>query len=788
MISEADCQCISYAMLNTMNLTMVKAITLALVSLGGVAGQNIGTVRGHVFDPAGQAVPDAKVELTHFASGFTVPATTNEDGLFALRNLPFNSYRLRVTKEGFALWDQPLDVRSAVTIALRIQLALDTRSAVVEVREREGLVDATETGSRTQMSVGDIEKMALQIGNRGLESVLLTFPGFAPNANGAIHPRGAHNQMTFVIDGLPITDQLTGAFANAVDPSIVQTVELFTGNIPAEYGNKVSAVAQVTTKSGLGTGRPLAGSLMASAAEPFDTASALAQVAGERGRLGYTASFNAMRTHRYLDQVSLDNLHNGGDSQRAYLRADWQATARDLFRVNLLAGRSAFELANLRSQHAAGMDARQKLEDFSAALVWQRTLNATTLWETFGSWRVSAADLLPSPFDTPLSAWQSRRLSTYTLWNRLSLVRGAHNLKFGVDTQRFPMRESFWISAPEFRFHERAAGEFHSAFVQDQIRWRRWNFSLGLRQDYYSLLTSRAQLQPRLGASYQLIEGRTVLRVAYNRLFQTPPNENLLIANSESAARLFAPLLLDRGVFRRIRPERQNFYEAGLQQALGRRASLSLAVYHKDGVDQQDNNSFFNTPIIFPTSLASIRVNGAEARLVVPAIKGFGGTLSVTHARAITTPPFTGGLFIGQDALELLSAGPFVIDHDQRLSVQGNLSWTSRHGWFATLSPRYDSGLVANPSDPEEVAADPDYADLLPYVNLLSSPARTRPRLVTDGLVGYTRQRNDRRVWELSGQISNITNTTALYNFQSVFVGTRLIQPRSAGLRLRWFF
>jgi outer membrane receptor protein involved in Fe transport len=310
----------------------------------------------------------------------------------------------------------------------------------------------------------------------------------------------------------------------------------------------------------------------------------------------------------------------------------------------------------------------------------------------------------------------------------------------------------------------------------------------GFRQDRYSFLTRGWGPQPRVGVSYQPVEGKTVLRASYNRLYQTPPNENLLIANSETAARLFAPLLLDAGVFRRIRPERQNFYELGLQQAIGHRASLSLAYYHKASRDQQDNNSFFNTPVIFPTSLAQIRVNGAEARLVVPAIKGFGGTLSVTHARAITTPPFTGGLFIGQDSLALLSAGPFVIDHDQRLSVHGVLSWTSRRGWFSTLSCRYDSGLVANPSDPAEVAADPDYADLLPYVNLLSSPARTRPRTVSDVMFGYTHSSGERRVWEVSAQVSNVANVTALYNFQSVFVGTRLVQPRSAGVRLRWFF
>jgi len=776
-------------MINTMSLTMIKHISLLLVAIGGLAAQNTGTLRGRVTDAASQVVPQVRVTLRHAASGFVAAVETDAQGGFVFGNLPYNAYSLRAFRDGFAEHAQTVEVRSAIAVQLNLSLRVSDYTAVVEVREKEdALVDATETGSRTQMSMGEIEKMAMQIGSRGLESVLLTFPGFAQNANGAIHPRGAHNQMTFIVDGLPITDQLTGAFANAVDPNIVQTVELFTGNIPAEYGNKVSAVAQVTTKSGLGTGRPAAGSVMVGGAEPFDTANALAQVAGERRRLGYSASFNAMRTHRYLDAVSLENWHNGGHSERAYARLDFQASPADMLRLNVMAGRSAFELANLRSQHEAGMDARQKLDDLSTALTWQRTLSASTLWETFGSWRVAAADLLPSAGDTPVSAWQARRLATYSLWNRVSMMRGAHHIKAGVDVQHFPMRESFWINEPAFRFEQRAAGQFYSAFVQDQIRWRRWNFSLGLRQDAYRFLTNGTQLQPRVGAAYQLVEGRTVLRVAYNRLYQTPPNENLLVANSEAAARLFAPLLLERGYFQRIRPERQNFYEAGLQQALGTRASLSLVYYHKDGVDQQDNNSFFNTPVVFPTSLAKIRVNGAEARLVIPAVRGWGGTLSVTHARAITTPPFTGGLFIGQDSLALLSAGPFVIDHDQRLAVHGVLNWTGRRGWFATLSTRYDSGLVANPSDPEEVAADPDYRDLLPYVNLTSSPARTRPRTVTDGVVGYVHTRAERRVWEVSGQISNAFGVTALYNFQSVFVGTRLVAPRSAGGRLRWFF
>jgi hypothetical protein len=101
---------------------------------------------------------------------------------------------------------------------------------------------------------------------------------------------------------------------------------------------------------------------------------------------------------------------------------------------------------------------------------------------------------------------------------------------------------------------------------------------------------------------------------------------------------------------------------------------------------------------------------------------------------------------------------------------------------------RYDSGLVTNPSDPVQVATDPDYADLLPHVNLASSPPRVNPRAITDIAIGYEHRVHDRRTWDIQVQISNLFNTTALYNFQSIFVGTRLVQPRTAGVKLRFFW
>ena len=167
-----------------------------------------------------------------------------------------------------------------------------------------------------------------------------------------------------------------------------------------------------------------------------------------------------------------------------------------------------------------------------------------------------------------------------------------------------------------------------------------------------------------------------------------------------------------------IRPERQNVFELGLQQGFGRKFSLNAAYYHKNSRDMQDNDNFMNTGIIFPIALAQSRTNGAEGRFSVLPWRGLSGSLSMTHIRTIVTPPFTGGLFLGSAAVDSFSAGPFIIDHDQVLGTHGLVQYNIRRNLWVSGSVRYDSGLVANPSDPEQVAADPDYFDLLPYVNL----------------------------------------------------------------------
>jgi outer membrane receptor protein involved in Fe transport len=92
---------------------------------------------------------------------------------------------------------------------------------------------------------------------------------------------------------------------------------------------------------------------------------------------------------------------------------------------------------------------------------------------------------------------------------------------------------------------------------------------------------------------------------------------------------------------------------------------------------------------------------------------------------------------------------------------------------------------VCNPSDPLEVAADPDYRDLLAYVNLDADTPRVRPRTIVDASAGVDlTDGRGRKTWTAQIQVTNLFDRVALYNFQSVFVGTRLVQPRTLSVRI----
>jgi hypothetical protein len=170
---------------------------------------------------------------------------------------------------------------------------------------------------------------------------------------------------------------------------------------------------------------------------------------------------------------------------------------------------------------------------------------------------------------------------------------------------------------------------------------------------------------------------------------------------------------------------------------------------------------------------------------------GLHGFASVGHTHAIYVPPPTGGLFLDKGALDAITGGPFLIDHDQKLQAQAALIYDiGTSGFWAGTNIRYDSGLVSGAS-PDDVANDPDNAFAAPFIAVHSGtdldPNRIKPRTIFDFSIGADLKTRGLPV-SLQADLLNATNKKGLYNIQSVFGGTHVIPPRMVAVRVRYSY
>jgi len=790
---------------------MVATTTLAV----SAHAQSAGTIRGTVKDASGAAVPGARVSITNPLHGHEHGTTTRDDGTFVMFGIGFNVYTLAVDKEGFAPYRQNIELRSEVPLEVNIELQVAGVQATVEVKEQ--ILEVSSTSTHVDVHYEQISRQPGAVPSRQIESVLLATPGVVADDNGRIHARGGHYQTSFLIDGLPVSDQLSIVFSNPFDVRNVQAMEVYTGNFPAEFGNKLSAVVNVSTKSGIGSGRRAFGGVGLSGGS-FNTGEVSVEVGGGSDRWGYYLSSSGNVSKRFLDAPDPRNFHNGGDGQSQFVRLDFFPSQRDIFRLSMNSGRSSYQVPNLASQQANGQDQRQRLTDYAVRLTWIHTFTQQWALEATPYYRLAVAQLYPSAGDTPVTATQSRRLVTAGGRAAFSYLGRGHRLKTGFDFFGFPVLErfSFGITNPAFNdpldpdynpnlapydltrggtrfsFDRSRTGQQYSFYVQDTYTWKGLTVAGGIRVDAYRFVVDSTHVSPRFGLAYNFPRTSTVLRFSYNRLFQTPSNENLLLSSAPEAAQLVPPdrLAIIGTALVLVRPERDDLYEVGLAQGVNGWFRFDASYFRKNIRDFHDNDQFLNTTVVFPIAFSGGQIDGFDFRIEMPAHKGLSGYWNFAVARALAHPPLSGGLFLGEEAIELFDASEEVRpDHDQKFTSQWALTYEHHDtGIWTSVLGRYDSGLPTEIEDVAAVAADPDVSAGLPLVDLTADPIRVKGRLVWDWSLGKEFYRD--RPYRITCQfdILNLTNQKRLYNFLSVFSGTHYIPPRTYAGRMKFRF
>jgi outer membrane receptor protein involved in Fe transport len=783
---------------------LILAATLLVFSPAATAQTRIGTIQGTVKDPNGAVVPNAKVTITQSVTGYNQTAQTDDQGVFKLVNIPFNTYTVRAEAAGFQAVEQPVDLESNIPVNLDLAVTVAGTAASVTISTSSAEIEPDRTSSDTDINQTVLERPVGASPSRGIEAIVASTPGFVTDDNGRMHPRGSESQVQYVVDGVPVTDNLSAIFSTSLDTRTMRTVEVLTGGIPAEFGDRLAGVINVNTRSGLET--PTQGSVSFSGGS-FSTGEAAADFSTHTQKFGLLANVSATTSQRYLDPPTLDNFHNFGRTGKGFFRLDYQFDQNNTLRGSFTFGGSNFQVPNRFEQEIAGQDQKQRLRDNSQNITFQHIFSPNTIGQFSFFNRSSTAKLESNPQSAPVAAFQDRKLHNYGGLASLALTRGSHNIKFGGQVTVTPVEEnfsfyptqafadivddngnvlanpinSFTVASP-FVFQGQKRGRTLSVYVQDRFPlFKNFTLDAGLRYDNYRLLIKEDALSPRIGVAYYIPRTQTTLRASYNRLFQPPPAENLLLASSAQAAAL-SPIAVLRGaaVVQPILPDKENSFEIGAQQAVSRLFRLNLTVYQKRIENFSDKDQFFDTGVIFPITISKGRVTGEELRLESTDIHGFRAFVSYANARAYGVTPINGGLFLGEDPQSLdISGLKFANDHDQRNEAQFQLSYNHPKGVYAIFSGRYDSGV---PTDVEPGTTLTDFInegfDPRLYNEIDFQRSRVRPRTLLNLTVGADLLRNERTSVNVQFDIQNLTNELFLYNFESVFSGTHVGYPR----------
>jgi len=140
----------------------------------------------------------------------------------------------------------------------RLDLVLSPNSQQIEEVVISGNRDTDNVRSSitglAQLSIKEIEKLPSMLGEPDILKSLLTLSGVTNTGEGSsgVNVRGGNvDQNLILIDDLMLFNPSHNfGFFSAMHPDLIKNVNLYKGNIPAEYGGRLSSVVQTTTRNG----------------------------------------------------------------------------------------------------------------------------------------------------------------------------------------------------------------------------------------------------------------------------------------------------------------------------------------------------------------------------------------------------------------------------------------------------------------------------------------------------------------------------------------------------------
>ncbi len=240
-----------------MRLGLLLSI-VAIAALPALAQSQLGTgaISGMVQDASGSVVTDAQVTITNVETGLVRQLVSGAGGQFAAPVLPPGTYKLRVTKPGFAaLEESDIVVNVGGTATVTAALTIGGVSETVSV-EGGAAIDVTQTDVSSLVDNTEIRNLPIN-GRRYYDFALLT-PGVARDGRfGLLSFRGTSGNFdNYMVEG---NDDNQAYFAenrgryrtpSTVSANAVQEFQVGQGAYLAEFGRASGGSVNMVLRSG----------------------------------------------------------------------------------------------------------------------------------------------------------------------------------------------------------------------------------------------------------------------------------------------------------------------------------------------------------------------------------------------------------------------------------------------------------------------------------------------------------------------------------------------------------
>jgi hypothetical protein len=808
-------------------LVQVRIPFLALLLLAPHvdAQSNAGELRLKVTDPDGLALKTA-VQLVSQANEYRHTFTTDDQGDLDAKRLPYGIYRLQIQAQGFAQVSESVEIRSALPLDRTIRLKVASASESVTVSASGTLVDPYRAGSVNEVGLQTIENRLTALPGRSMQDLVNSQPGWLYEGNAVLHPRGSEYQTQFVVDGIPLTDNRSPSFGPAVEADDVESLEIYTAGIPAEYGRKMGGVVEVDT---LKSANPGFHGQLTLFGGTYDTAgiNTQDQYTWNKNTFGLSASGNM--TGHYLNPVVPENYTNNGTTGSFSMSYERELTPKD--RVTLIVRHelARYQIPNeLAQQNGAYLpDANnttgcppvppgdepgdcvfvpggqlQTGDNFETmgSIAYQHIFSSDSIGVLRGMSRDNSTDFSSNPASWPLIATQHNDFKEIYFNGSFSVHHGRQEFKAGVESDAIFLHENTSYVIPDcadpadpqcpinlgildsgattFAFQGQRPDLEQVAYVQDLIRLGNWTINAGLRWDHYQLLLNQNAVSPRLAVSRYFPSIGLNIHASYDRIFQTPSFENILLASSPAAEAIDTsvhPLQLP------VQPSHGNYYELGATKAFFGKLRLDANIFRRQVSNYADDSQILSTGISFPIAFDHAILYGAEGKLQLLQWRRFSGYVSYSYIVGNAWFPVTGGLFLGDDAINP-TTGHFPDSQDQRNTVRARLRYQVVPRLWIAVGADYNTGLPFQPDlTPQQYATE--YGQVV--VNHLNfSRDRISPYFTENFSAGANLYQHEKRSLRFQADAQNLSNELEVIDFGGLFSGNALGPSRQYTFRL----